>query len=91
MPIKHIKQEIMKLSDSIKEEQFHIINEYYGEQDLYSFSNEQVIFYCNPYSGEVWKIIECLKVIEKIKEIHITFTSKKDEDYDVIRIDLKEE
>lgn len=76
----------LKTSDKLK-----IINDYYSEIDL-EFDDEKenrATFRCNPFEGQVWRVLDALEYIDGIYHIEVVLITDYDEKYmedDLIKI-----
>ena len=85
-----IKEKIWEISDNVKKQQFQLISETYGYDDLYDFDeNGEAMFHTNPYEEDVWGILESLSAIDGITHIEVDFAEDKDEDYDIIKVNWR--
>ena len=81
-----LHKEIWKVENTVKQRQLELINEHYGEADLYDYSEEsrEAQFLCNPYEEDVWGILDALYAIDGITDIEVHFSKDIEEGYDSI-------
>lgn len=85
----------MSLDDRIYEcrtvlEKLETIDEEFSEANLEYYENMTARFYCNPYEGQIWSVVDALSHVDNLVEFRVSFAQDMDEDYDIIDIEWLE-